>query len=120
MWKNLQPEVSPHKASKNTQRGEIYECHECGEIYKISDLIKHQRIHTGEKLCGCHECGKSFSEKSTLTQHQRIHTGEKLYECQECGKALSFKSVFTIYQKTHKSEKPNAVIVGKPFSECLT
>ena len=31
-------------------------------------LLKHQRPHTGEKLCECVACRKIFSEKSTLNQ----------------------------------------------------
>ncbi|NXB63671.1 ZKSC1 protein, partial [Struthidea cinerea] len=51
-----------------------------------SNLIHHQRIHTGECLHKCPECGKLFNHNSQLIIHQRIHTRETPYECCACGK----------------------------------
>lgn len=41
----------------------------------------------------CNQCDKGFRETSKLVKHQRIHTGEKtLYRCTKCGKAFSGNS----------------------------
>ncbi|PIO34025.1 hypothetical protein AB205_0059360, partial [Aquarana catesbeiana] len=45
-----------------------------------------------DKRFSCPECGKCFSNKTNLYRHQRSHTGEKLYSCPECGKCFSQKS----------------------------
>ncbi|XP_075760363.1 zinc finger protein 75A isoform X1 [Pelodiscus sinensis] len=37
-----------------------------------------QRILKGEKTNTCFECGKKFGTRAHLIRHERIHTGEKL------------------------------------------
>lgn len=49
----------------------------------------------------CPECGRGFCQRSELLQHQRMHTGEKPYSCRECGRGFSRKSSLTIHQRKH-------------------
>ncbi|NXH16671.1 ZN629 protein, partial [Bucco capensis] len=57
-----------------------------------------------EKPYKCGECNKSFGQSSNLLAHQRSHTGEKPYRCQECGKSFSHSSALVRHQQTHNKK----------------
>ena len=64
-------------ATETIIRG-IQQCGFCGRIcYSRSDMVKHQRIHTGEKPYKCEKCGKSYRTTSHLNRHKVTHALEE-------------------------------------------
>ncbi|CAL4163572.1 unnamed protein product, partial [Meganyctiphanes norvegica] len=58
--------------------------------------------HTGEKpyVCSIKNCGKRFTEYSSLYKHHMVHNTQKRYYCSQCGRFYRQLSTLAVHQRT--------------------
>ncbi|XP_037557412.2 zinc finger protein 182 isoform X2 [Dermacentor silvarum] len=74
-----------------------------------SNVISHQRNHTGERRLVCELCQSKFSTNLSLHKHKQLHAcGVDFFHCPECSKTLMQRDSLLRHLKFHKMEKPYA------------
>ena len=84
-----------------------WKCETCNKSFiQQGALIKHKRIHSGERL-KCEFCSSTFVDKNNLKTHiQRIHIGEtKDKICNVCNKSFGCNSKLSMHQLIHRVKR---------------
>ncbi|KAM3966548.1 uncharacterized protein ACR2FA_012087 [Aphomia sociella] len=84
-----------------------YHCTSCTYSTPHSQtLVNHMRRHDGERPYHC-ECGKSFTQSSSLAAHQKTHSNTTYFTCATCGK--QFKHAYSLKNHSRVHENGNLI-----------
>lgn len=87
--------------SKDSRRN-CFICHVCPySAREKSRIIRHLRMHSGEKPFVCYQCKEGFSQKGNLIQHMAVHMGEAHYFCTVCSAPFRTSARMIQHSKIH-------------------
>ena len=112
-------EIAEYMGTSASSGNSQFACRYCGEVSAdLSRYFGHTLTAHGSFVC--HQCGKSFTTKSSLLRHRPIHTGMRRFACSICRKSFYRKDKCKAHIKRHlglaDGPGPSSSPVGVPCS----
>ncbi|XP_038220738.1 zinc finger protein Xfin-like [Zerene cesonia] len=86
-----------------------------------SNMLRHERRHTGERPYTCPHCERTFADKGACTSHTRTHSKDTSYACLYCGQTFVQKSKLTYHIRRHTGENlETCTICSKLFTSACS
>lgn len=102
--RNNEDQLTPEEVAEYMGQGNNssvnFKCKYCAEEFQnVARYMQHTLTTHGAYIC--HQCGKSFTTKSSLLRHRPIHTGMRRFACSICKKTFYRKDKCKAHIKRH-------------------
>uniref|UniRef100_A0A182JU90 Uncharacterized protein n=1 Tax=Anopheles christyi TaxID=43041 RepID=A0A182JU90_9DIPT len=110
--------VQAERISNAENLEKFHECNNCYAIFKsLTGLYAHQGVpkRTRQEFV-CSVCGVSKRSQSDLVVHERAHTGERPFPCDHCDKTFASKKTLASHCISHLPRQNACELCGGRFN----